>query len=257
MIHFRKFLPVVAVLLVGAALLGAPNQASAAYAVEVFDDNVLQGGITVIASGDSLVFLGSTTHFSITDGSGTSNNPGSAGASTLALSSNEVITTNFGANQTHTIKIELSQDGWTAPTGTPLNLTSSAGGSFAVGDTSGTDTAVTTYQGFLDDTNLLFGTPASGATTTLSAMSAGSGPLVFSPGTETNLVPSKVPFSMTDVLTFTFTIGQGGGTDTANVSATTIATAPAPGGMALAFAGLPILGIGAWWRRRQPRLTPN
>src|SRR5215831_19402673 len=92
-------------LLALAAAMAVPPAAHASYAVEVFDDGVLQGGITVTVVANSLVFAGSTTHFSITNGSGSSNNPGSA-TSNLNLSSNEQITSAFGtAGGTHTIQI--------------------------------------------------------------------------------------------------------------------------------------------------------
>jgi len=257
--RFRRFLPLVAVL-IGTVAFGAPNQAQAAYNVKVFDDGVLQGGITVIPVGNSLVFFGSTTHFSISNGSGLSNNPGTQGGSNLDLSSNEQINTTFGATGgAHTIRIELSQDFWTAPTGTPLSLSSSAGGSFAYlqgTNLSATEAVTATYQGFLDNTNTLFGQPGAGSTpvqtASASRTTAGTTSLVFGPATSTNnLVPGGTPFSITDVLTFTFTLDAGSGQATANVSASTVASVPAPAGLALLVAGLPFVGIGTWLRRRQ------
>jgi len=257
--RFRRFLPLVAVL-IGTVAFGSPNQAQAAYSVRVFDDGVLQGGITVVTAANSLVFFGSTTHFSITNGSGLSNNPGAQNGSNLDLSSNQQINALFGtAGGSHTIRIELSQTDWTAPTGTPLFLSSSAGGSFAyLGGTnpSATQSVSVTYQGFLDNTNALFGQPGAGSTpiqtASASRTSPGTSPLVFSPGTATNSgVPGGTPFSITDVLAFTFTLGAGSGQTTANVSASTVAAVPAPAGLVLVVAGLPFLGIGTWLRRRQ------
>jgi len=246
--------------LAAAALLWAPTPAQAAYAVNVYDDGVLQGGITTFVSGNSLVFFGSTTHFSISNGSGLSNNPGTSGGSTLSLSSNQQINTTFGAaGGSHTIRIEISQDGWTSPTGTPLTLSSSAGGSFdyvAGTNPTATQSVLSTYQGFLDNTNALFGQPGAGSTpiqtASASSNSPGTTPLVFSPGTSTNnTVPGGTPFSMTDVLTFNFTLGAGSGQATANVSASTVASVPAPAGVVLALVSAPFLGIGAWLRRRR------
>src|SRR5262249_29031417 len=116
-----------------------------------------------------------------------------------------------------------------------------------------------TYQGFLDNTNTLFGQPGAGGTPLQTASAAAappnSIPLVFSPGTSVNLnVPGGIPFSMTDVLTFTFTALKNSGQDTANVSASTVTPAavavPAPAGVVLALTGLPVLGLGTWLRRR-------
>jgi len=254
MTHSKKLFALAAVL-IGTIALGAPSTARAAYDVRVYDDGVLQGGIGVLVIGNSLVFTGTTTHFDITNGAGSSNNPGTNPNSHLSLSSNEQITTTFGATGgTHTIRIELSQTGWTAPTGTPLTLSSSAGGSY-IGTQTG-NSVTSTYQGFLDNTNTLFGQPVAGSTPLQSATANGSGnpnlstPLVFGPGTVNAFAPGGVPFSMTDVLTFSFTTVAGSGQDTANVAASTVASVPAPAGLFLVIAGLPCLGAGAWLRRR-------
>jgi len=243
-----------------AALTFSPSQARAGYAVRVYDDNVLQGGIGVLVSGNSLIFTGTTTHFSITNGSGTSNNPGTPGGSNLALSSNEQVNSTFGSTGgTHTIRIELSQDTWTAPTGTPLFLSSSAGGSFdylAGTNPLATQAVTSTYQGFLDNTNTLFGKPVAGSTplqtASASRTSPGTSSLVFSPGTSVNpTTPGGTPFSMTDVLSFTFALDAGSGQTTANVSASTVASVPEPASVVVALTGLPVLALGFWVRRRR------
>jgi hypothetical protein len=277
MLRIRKFVPVVA-LLACATIFGAPTQANASYTVSVYDDGVLQSGIGVLVSGSSLVFTGSTTHFSITNGSGTSNNPGTQGGSNLALSSNEQISTQFGAaGGSHTITIVVSQNGWTAPGGTSLVLSSSAGGSFdyltgtltyltGTPTTANTQSVSATYQGFLDNTNTIYPggaalTTPGGASTpiqttgTVSRTSPGTSSLVFTPGTSINpSVPGGTPFTLTDVLSFTFTVGPGSGQTTANVSAsTTVTSVPAPAGLVLALTSVPVLGIGAWLRRRRPK----
>lgn len=249
-------------ILAGIAVAGLAPPAHADYAIQVYDDGKLQSTVAVVAVGNTLVFAGTTTDFSITNGSGLSNNPGSQGSSYLSLSSNEQISTNFGdAGGTHTIQIVLTQNGWTAPTGTPLNLSSSAGGTFtyASGNTPGAvDSVTATYQGFLDNTNTPFGQPADGSTAieTAGAMlnATNTVPLVFNPPSSTTLVPGGVPFSITDVLTFTFTLGAGSGQVTANVSASTVASVPAPAGLILAITGFPALGIGAWLRRGRSRV---
>jgi hypothetical protein len=260
MIRSRCFLSLVAAL-VGAAMLGAPGAAKASYSVEVFDDGVLQGGISVIVSANSLLFSGSTTHFSITNGSGTSNNPGGPLSSNLSLSSNEQIASDFGAGGgTHTIQIVLSQTGFTSPVAGSYVVSSSAGGAmvYAQGTNgSATQSVASTYQGFLDNTNTLFGQPAAGATGLQSASASlsanGTQSLVYTPGTAVNgNAPGGTPFSITDVLTFAFTIDAGSGQTTANASATTTATVvPEPCSLVLALAGVPALGIGTWVRRRR------
>jgi len=120
-----------------------------------------------------------------------------------------------------------------------------------------TDTVSSTYQGFLDNSNTLFGQPAGGSTPQQSASASlsapGTLPLAYNPATPTADVPGGTPFSMTDVLTFTFTLGKGSGQDTAAASFTTTADAivPAPSGVVLALTAIPLLGLGAWLRRRR------
>jgi hypothetical protein len=246
------------------AIAGLAPPARADYGVQVYDDGVLQSGITTFTSGNQLVFLGSTTHFSITNGSGSSNNPGTQGGSQLSLSSNETISTTFGGSGgTHTIQIVLSQTGWMAPNAPKLALSSSAGGSVSYSQGSTANAAlnvIAAYQGFLDNTNTLYGMPGSGGTPVASADSGnittpGTSSLVFAPGTSTSVVPGGTPFSMTDVLTFTFTLAAGSGQDSANVSASTVAMVPAPPGLILGLTGLPALGFGAWLRRRMHAST--
>jgi len=267
--RFRKYVSCLAAALIGAALLAVPSQARADYAIRIFDDGNLEFqrgtgtdvGVGIFGTlGNSLIFTSATTHFSITNGSGSSNNPGTQGGSNLALSSNEQINTTFGATGgTHSIRIELSQTAWLAPTGTPLVLSSSAGGSFDYlqGTNPSANQSVTaTYQGFLDNLNTLFGQPVAGSTpiqtATATRTTVGTSSLVFSPGTSVNTnVPGGTPFSMTDALTFTFTLGAGSGQTTANVSASTVASVPAPAGLILALTGAPVFGIGAWVRRRR------
>ena len=247
----RRF-SLLALLMAFAVVFGLATPAHASYSVQVFDDHVLQGGVTVVVSGNSLVFTGSTTHFSITNGSGLSNNPGTQTNSNLSLSSNEQINTTFGsAGGTHTIEIQLSQTGWTAPVGSPLVLSSSVGGSSGATLGAG-DSVSASYQGFLDNTNTLFGEPAGAGTPVQTASAStvlgGTLPLVFAPGTAASLVPGGTPFSLTDDLTFTFTVAAGGGQDTANAAATTVATVPEPGSMLLFGTGLS--GVAAMLRRR-------
>jgi len=201
---------------------------------------------------------------SIANGSALSNNPGTQGGSNLNLSSaGGQIGTSFGTTGgSHTITIEISETGWFAPVGNPLTLSASSSGA-SIAYVAGTnpfavETVQASYQSFLDNTNALFGTPGSGATGVLSGSaslsSAGTTTAAFNPGTTVVLVPGVTagnPFSLTSVSTFSFTLGAGSGQDSASISGSTVVSTPVPAGVVLAFTGLPVLGFGAWFRRRR------
>jgi hypothetical protein len=260
--RFHKKLSAIIAALVGTAMLAAPSPARAAFSVRVYDDGVLQPGVFFGGSNNSLVYSGSTTHFDITNGSALSNWSGLQSGSTMSLGNNTSITPTFFpvGPSTHTIRIELSEDGWLAPTGNLLALSSSAGGSMAVTSTTTDAQSVTsTYQGFLDNTNTLFGKPG-GASTPVQNASAtlngtGTAPLNYNPGTSTNdTAPGGTPFSLTEVLEFTFTLNPGFDSVGATASDSTSvrpSAVPAPAGIILALSGTPVLGIGAWFRRRR------
>src|SRR5205085_3443743 len=107
----------------------------------------------------------------------------------------------------HTLTIELTSTGFAAPAGTPLSLSAAAGGEVI---TDPSDVVTATFQGVLDATNTPFGddsgvplgappspNPASTSGVVTATASGNNVPLVFTPGTSANLVPSATPFAMT------------------------------------------------------------
>src|SRR5205823_5482941 len=97
-----------------------------------------------------LAFVGSSAHFDMNlQIVGVTNSPGTPGGASLQLSPQSYVsaTTTGG---THTLTVELTSTGFTAPPGSPLSLSSSAGGEVI---TSGGDTVTATYQGVLDASN--------------------------------------------------------------------------------------------------------
>ena len=253
MLSFRKFLSAAA-LLVGAAIL-APAQARADFEISVFVDGVNQN-VTTSGTANSFFFIGSVSDFNIQVTSGT-NWSGAPTGALMSNTSNNQVTTDFGAaGGTHTITIVISENGWTAPTSSLLQLSSSAGGS--IGDTGGTLSVSATNQGFLDNTNTLAttATPGGSSTPLANASAAlgatGTNPLVYNPSPANSIVPGGTPFSMTEVFSFTFTMGAGSGQDSADVSGSvSVAPVPVPPGFLLALTSLPALGVGAWFRRRR------
>ena len=149
MIRFRNFLPLVA-LLVGAAILGAPASAHATFSVEVFDDGVSFGTATIIPSQpprNGCFFQTQRTSRRVGSASIQMNGNG-----TLSVSYNSSVTAVMSG--THTLTLLVTNTGYTLPTGSPVLLSSSGGGSYigAPGDSvSGTT------MGFLDSHDQQFG----------------------------------------------------------------------------------------------------
>lgn len=255
----RKFF--IAAMVAVASLVASGSTAQAAYTVRIYDDGVLQGGVTITNIGTTKVlYAADTTNFEIS-GNSLSNFPGTQGGSKLSISNDLQVTTKFGGDGgSHTLRIEISQTDWTAPVGDPLILSSSGGGSFDYlqgSNLSASQSVAVDYQGFLDNSNTLFGQPVAGSTPTISdsATRTTVGTTSLDLGNSVNpLVPGITAgskFSMTDVLVFTFTVDAGSGQTAANISASSVASVPAPAGLVLALTGLPALGIGGWLRRRR------
>ena len=259
MLRFRSFLPVAA-LLVGAVILGAPTQARASFAITVFVDTVNQGVVLSAGSNanDFSVDPVNVTNFHISSISSLTNWTGAPDGAVMSNTTNLSIRTTFALPGTHTITIVISENGWLAPTGSPLALSSTAGGTIGhVGG--GSNTVFATNQGFLDNSNTLATTLTPGgaftplATATAVASGTSTSNLNYTPSPGINAAtPGGTPFNMTQVFSFKFTV-TGGSQSTANVSGTVVASVPAPAGLTLALAGAPFLGVGTWLRRRRCR----
>jgi hypothetical protein len=268
MIRFRKFPTLAAVLMVGAAMLGAPTPVRASFAIQVYDDGVL-GAVSITQISPTLwSFTSTTADFSI----GGSASIQLSGNGQLHVSYNDTVTTLTAG--THTLSLLVTDTGYTLPTGTSVLLTSSGGGSY-VGATG--NSVVGNTLGFLDSSNTPFGNGLGGTVSVANpsgvvSPNAHSTPvsttgtvtgntmteaLVYTPPTGSNVVASAIPFSLTNVSYFTFTGGVGDNANISNSLATTPTTAtPAPAGLVLVLAGIPCLGVGNWLRRRrQGRLT--
>jgi hypothetical protein len=180
--------------------------------------------------------------------------PGVPSGGLESNTTNGVVTVGGALAVATTITIVISENNWTEPAAAPLLLSSSAGGSISSGGTATTVTS--TNQGFINNTNVLPGLTPGGTSTPLANASAtlagaGTASLVYTPSPGSAVAPGGVPFSMTEVFTYTFAAGSYTGGGGANVSGSvSVAPIPAPAGLVLALTGLPCLGIGAWLRRR-------
>jgi hypothetical protein len=259
----RKFF--LGVILAGIAMAGLATPARANFEILVYINGTLTsvtGGAanlgtngstandfyTIGTAGAFNVNITSLTNWSGTPLSGLESN-----------TSNNQVTLNTTLAAATTISIVISENNWTEPATAPLLLSSSAGGS--IGSAGGALSVSATNQGFVDNSNTLATLAGpNGTSTTLANSSAslggvGTNTLNYSPSPSTALAPGGVPFTLTQVFSFTFAAGATSG-DTANVSGSvSVAPTPAPAALVLALTGLPFVGIGTWLRRRQVRLT--
>jgi len=232
--RFHNFLPLGVAALVGAAVLGAPTQASATLALYLQEDG---GAITQVATAadfTSVSFNSTFSDFTVNILGGSSDN-----GATLSdlLSSTTSVKNNTGA--THTLSMWVSQTNYNLPAGTPLSVESGLGGTV---DT-GTLTLTGIFQAYADKNNGLRGTTdftngSQNATANGNPFDTGS---AFGSFNRTGL------YSLTSVANFKL---SGGGQ--ANFSSQVHVTpVPEPSSVVLALSSLPLLGIGTWLRRRK------
>jgi len=241
MTRIRNFLPLAVAALIGAAILGAPTQANAAFQLALQEAGINGGAITVVSSGSDfqaggITFSGVYGDFTVSILGGTSNN---GALQSNILSSTTSVTNNDGAGKT--LNLFVTQTNYTLPTGTSLAVESGLGGSL-IGIS--TVTLAGIFQAYADKNNNALGLTdfTNGTqTATQSGTTYDTGSAV---GAFTRLA---TPYSLTSVARLTISAG---GTvnysDHVNVTAT-----PEPATVVLALTGLPVLGIGSWLRRRK------
>jgi MYXO-CTERM domain-containing protein len=238
MIRFRKLLPLAAAVAVAVAL-GAPRPAHAYIEIDYSIDN---GGRTFGASSNTgfVTFSGSGLggFFDVLFTIGTTNTPG--GQQALITQSNNSVSTDYtDVNTSHTLHIYVSSTGFTQPQSPPPT---SLGNASSITENGGSTTVV--FSSYADATNTLFGTSGSSTSVTYSV----SGQAGKGDQSSTLFSPNGATYSLTNIGDFTMT----GGTSLTVVSGnTTVTPTPAPAGAVLALAGLPVLGIGGWLRRRK------
>lgn len=247
MIRFRSFL-LTAIVAVGAIIFALPTQAQAAFKIRISEDggatyvaNVqdnMAGDMAVAAGAISFFYMDAAVTFSVTVGQSKplfGNNPYVA-----AMDISIVGTFNGGG----TITVDITDTDF-APPGSPAGLgyltakigSSAPGGTTMIGYLNGDDPGIAGPQG-----NKEFGgiDPTNGTLITT--------PLATAPGTlitTTNDI-AYAPYSLSARTTFSGTAGSGFSLDN-----TLTFTLPVPAGLVLALSGTPVLGLGAWLRRRR------
>jgi hypothetical protein len=247
MFRFHHKLAVAAFLVV-AGVLGITKPAAAGIEIDYSIDS---GSRTFgnSSSGSSVTFtstdVGGKGLFSVDISVGTTNTPG--GAFALVTQSNNTVATLYSSGS-HTLHIYVSSTGFTSPQSPPPAI---LGNASSITENGGhTDVTFTSYG---DTSNTLFGTTGSSVTSVSTSYSANDQTGVGSGSNSTLFSPNGNKYSLTNIGDYTLT----GGTSLTVVSGNTKVTpTPVPAGMTLALSGLPVLGLGYWFRRRQLRLAP-
>ncbi len=224
--------------LVGACLVPSPARAGLIlYAQEA---NTNGGAITQIATGadfTSASFTGTYGDFSlILDGAASTN------AATLSSLVGATVSLKNNASDFRTINLYASQNNYTLPVGTPLNVESSLSGTVNIGSLTGSGV----YTAFADNSNALLGTGFSnGAQNVVFSGSS------FDTGSKTGTfirTSANSLYSLTTQITANVSGGgEGNFSWHENVSAV-----PEPSTLASASIGAVMLGT-YFWRRRQAK----
>jgi hypothetical protein len=242
MFRMKNLLPIaaVAVLLSGASATRADFElkisSSTGASVTIADGSALDqsqpgGGPPVDGV---IVFVGSVGGFTLNVDTGISKPVDGA-------SDNPHMDLSYSATKTtgaaETLTIQLTDTDFTK---TPAKLDANIGGTNASGTT-------TTFRTFFDNTNTVFGT-GGGSSPLLSFLLAGG----FSGSTSMN-VTGVSPYSLTMVVTLTSPAvsGRPGSGKTLSGDAELLNVVPAPSSAILALAGLPVIGLMGWLRRRR------
>jgi len=229
-------------------LMGA-SESKAAFILSWNVSNTAIGGTT---NNSDFGFVGVSAGGFTINGSATGNNTLGAGQ-TSAMDLSTTTITSSGAG---TVVLVLTQNNLTSPLG-PGNLTGFLSGHFVTG--SGSASMIS----YGNDTNGLYGFATAGALLTpggttppvnnipIANANVATGVITMTPAGNTSTVGFNAtsPYSMTQIITINF--NAGGGTVSLSSDGSTTFTNPAPAGFILALTGAPVLGFGAWMRRRK------
>jgi len=236
--RIRNLLSVAAAALVGAAVLGSPTRADAAFELRLSEDGGAPIVVNVPSSTGPAIYSGLVgSDFLISLSVGTSNSPG--GLNGLVQDANITIQNLSGSS--HVLHISASAQDFTSPNSPPpLYLLDTVSGTLVNGSVSGN------FQGFADASNALFGTGFAGQNLLFSA--AGLSQSISGNGSAFGFSPNGNPYSIS--IFANFTIGGGSLLTLTGGNAQT-AAAPAPAALVLALTGLPVFGVAGWIRRRR------
>lgn len=243
----RKFMFSVAIL-AGIIIAGLAPPAEAGFRLRIEQVGGPGAVLTDTDNDGVITFMGAVGNFNLNITTGLEQPPQPINANAYAaLDLNNVSVNAVGAG---TLIITLEADGFTQGPDGPMAVVDQVGGTLAPGVTA-------TFTSWANPTNQMpafgadQGVGAIGAIGATPAGSAGTTPLTFttSPfsGTSSNNFTKSGSYSLFSQASFTF----GGSGGTISFDQTTFTT-PAPGGLLLALAAVPALGVG-YLRRRWKR----
>jgi hypothetical protein len=231
------------------------------FQIMISEDGVSLASPGVLSDGGtgSISYSGMAGDFSIAF-TYTTNSPG---ADSFGFFSTDSLRITNRSVAEHTLTIAVSSSGFNTPLGGPLTLVNSISGTVTRGTLEGN------YTSYADRTGTLFGT-SDLATATLSFVATTVQGFV-DPDLAANQPPPTNTFSTSQDTTTGTSLIYGFGSDgtysvtsignfdlyagsSVTVSELSGVHAPAPPGLVLALSGIPVLGLGSWFRarRKQP-----
>jgi hypothetical protein len=229
-----------AVLLAGAALLAGPANTQAAFSLQLTLTETGFGSQTILDQAvgldqdtnvDGIRLENFTYHDFSVSASANVTAIGSQNSGSAQVKLSTVTLTNNAATA-KTITLDLLGQNFSAPAGSGVGTTMNLKGSLTVL----TEGESATYQSSADGSVVVPFISATGV-----GSNSGTG----------NFVRGGSTYSLLGTTTITLAPGH-----SIDLQASSIASAPAPAGAVLALSGLPILGLGYWFRRRQAGQPP-
>jgi len=219
--------------------LGLQHSAKATIRLQLTDTSGGNSGVVTSAT-PTVTFTGNVGQYSVTLTAGTTNTPGTT-VGRLEIT-NLSVSRNSLALAGDTLIISLQSSDYSNPPGSPLSLSSSGSASWTLSSTSDTVSFVS-YGDASNSSSFGVGTPTGSFTITSTGGTTGS---LAGNGTPTTFTRSG-NYALSNITT----IHLNELNSTVNTTGVTVAAAvPEPASLALAFAGVPVLGL-LWTRRRQ------
>jgi hypothetical protein len=180
--------------------------------------------------------------FSISASISKTNSPGTQNGASISTSGLDILN-QTGASGSSTLVVTTGSTGFTAPTANLATLKSTASVS---ADGLNSSNASFVFNSYVNSDNSQFGTSSGFASPTISLSPVTPGGSA-SGNTSITGNATATPYSIVQVGRYTLANGD----DFFDGSTGSSVVAPAPNSLLLALSGMPLLGVGAWLRRRR------